>query len=232
MLQEQGISEIAGCLLDLGVSSPQIDQAARGFSFRFDGPLDMRMDTTQGESVSQWLSHVSEKELTVVIKTYGEERFAARIARAIITRQTNTAKLGPLDSTSELARLIADCVKTREGGQHPATRTFQALRIHINQELSELTEGLAAAWSALQVGGRLVVISFHSLEDRIVKRFMQEKAVPPTPDRRLPLRQNDLPKPELILRGKQRPSQEEIQLNPRARSAMMRVAEKCKASCL
>jgi len=228
-LAERGIGQVAGVLLDLGVSSPQIDDPARGFSFRFEGPLDMRMDTTRGESAAQWLAHASQEELTEVIRDYGEERFAFQIAKAIVARRAESERLGPLASTSELAALVANVVKTREKGQNPATRTFQAIRIHVNQELAELQVILQAAAEVLEQGGRLVVISFHSLEDRIVKRFMQAQAQGPQIDRRLPIRAADLPVPAMKLLGRVKASDAEVAANPRSRSAVMRIAEKVAA---
>lgn len=225
-LAARGIAQVSGILMDLGVSSPQIDDPARGFSFRFDGPLDMRMDTTRGEPVSAWLERATLEALTEVIRDYGEERFAFQIAKAIIARRTDAPSLGPLDSTAQLAQIVANAVKTREKGQNPATRTFQALRIHINQELADLQVVLPLALSLLEPGGRLVVISFHSLEDRIVKQFMRKHATPPAPERRLPIRAKDLPAPELLLKGRFKASAEEVAANARARSAVMRVAEK------
>jgi 16S rRNA (cytosine1402-N4)-methyltransferase len=228
-LGQRGIVSIAGLLLDLGVSSPQIDDPKRGFSFRFDGPLDMRMDTTCGETVAQWLAHATQQELTEVIRDYGEERFAVQIAQALVARRAQSQHLGPLSGTHELATIVANTVKTREKGQNPATRTFQALRIHINQELAQLQIALDAGMHLLEPGGRLVVISFHSLEDRIVKRFMTAHARPAQVERRLPLRAADLPAPRLKLLGRVRASNTEIASNPRARSAIMRVAEKVAA---
>jgi 16S rRNA (cytosine1402-N4)-methyltransferase len=228
-LQSRGIEKVAGILLDLGVSSPQIDDPARGFSFRFDGPLDMRMDTTRGESAAQWLEHATQQELTEVIRDYGEERFAVQIAKALVARRAESERLGPLVSTGELAALVANVVRTREKGQNPATRTFQALRIHVNQELAELQVTLEAAAHMLEQGGRLVVISFHSLEDRIVKRFMQAQAKGPQLDRRLPIRAADLPVPPMKLLGRVKASDAEVAANPRARSAVMRIAEKVAA---
>jgi 16S rRNA (cytosine1402-N4)-methyltransferase len=225
-LAERGVAKVSGILLDLGVSSPQIDDPARGFSFRFEGPLDMRMDTTRGESAAQWLARATQQELTEVIRDYGEERFAVQIAKAIIARRSESERLGPLASTSELAALVANVVKTREKGQNPATRTFQALRIHVNQELAELQVTLEAAAELLEQGGRLVVISFHSLEDRIVKRFMQAQAKGPELDRRLPIRAADLPVPPMKLLGRVKASDAEVAANPRSRSAVMRIAEK------
>ena len=208
----------AGVLLDLGVSSPQIDDPTRGFSFRFDGPLDMRMDTTRGQSVAQWLATAETREIAEVIRDYGEERFAGPIAKAIVARRQER---GPISTTGELAQLVADAVKTREPGQNPATRTFQALRIFINAELEELQEALAASLDVLQPGGRLVVISFHSLEDRIVKQFIAQHSRE-VYDRRAPFAQ---PKPmKLRALDRIKPSAAEVAANPRARSAIMRVA--------
>jgi 16S rRNA (cytosine1402-N4)-methyltransferase len=225
-LTEHGVGQVAGVLLDLGVSSPQVDDPTRGFSFRFDGPLDMRMDTTQGETAAEWLARASTQELTEVIRDYGEERFAFQIAKAIVARRAESERLGPLVGTGELAKIVADVVKTREKGQNPATRTFQALRIFLNQELTELQVVLEAALGLLEVGGRLVVISFHSLEDRIVKRFMRTHSNAPVLNRRLPLRASDLPLPPLKSLGRVFARAAELEINPRARSAVMRVAER------
>jgi 16S rRNA (cytosine1402-N4)-methyltransferase len=226
VLAARGIERVSGVLLDLGVSSPQIDDPSRGFSFRFDGPLDMRMDTTRGESAADWLAHATQQELTRVIRDYGEERFAVQIAKALIARRAECERLGPLVTTGELAQIVARAVKTREKGQDPATRTFQAIRIHVNQELAELQVVLETAFAALEQGGRLVVISFHSLEDRIVKRFMQSRASAPALDRRLPIRAADLPAPALRIVRRVFASDDEVVANPRARSAVMRVAER------
>ncbi|PRE75046.1 16S rRNA (cytosine(1402)-N(4))-methyltransferase RsmH [Burkholderia multivorans] len=225
-LAARGIEKVSGVLLDLGVSSPQVDDPARGFSFRADGPLDMRMDPTRGESAAEWLARASLQELTEVIRDYGEERFAFQIAKALVARRAESDRLGPLDSTGELAQIVGHVVKTREKGKDPATRTFQAIRIHVNQELADLQVVLEAALSLLEQGGRLVVISFHSLEDRIVKRFMQAHASAPAVDRRLPIRAVDLPSPPLKIIGRQFPSEAEVAANPRARSAVMRIAER------
>jgi len=225
-MAERKVGALSGILLDLGVSSPQIDDPERGFSFRFDGPLDMRMDSTRGESAAEWLARASLDELTKVIRDYGEERFAFQIAKAIIARRAESEQLGPLTRTGELAALVANTVKTREKGQNPATRTFQALRIHVNQELAELPVTLEAALALLEYGGRLVVISFHSLEDRIVKQFMQKHATAPVLDRRLPIRAADMPEPPMRKLGRFRASEGEVRANPRARSAVMRIAEK------
>ena len=219
-LAELPAASVAGVLMDLGVSSPQIDAPGRGFSFRFDGPLDMRMDTTRGESVAQWLASAEVGQIAEVIREYGEERFAGPIAKAIVARRQER---GPVASTAELADLVAGAVKTREPGQNPATRTFQALRIFINAELEELRQALEASLALLQPGGRLVVISFHSLEDRIVKQFIAQHSKE-VYDRRAPFA---APQP-MRLRALDRikPGAAEVVANPRARSAVMRVAER------
>ncbi|MBT8551832.1 16S rRNA (cytosine(1402)-N(4))-methyltransferase RsmH [Polynucleobacter paneuropaeus] len=213
---------IDGILLDLGISSPQVDEAHRGFSFRRDGPLDMRMNTDQGITAAEWLEQAPQEEITKVIKAYGEERFASQIAKAIVAKREEG--LSP-KTTLQLANLVASVVRTREPGQDPATRTFQALRIFINRELEDLEQGLKAALSLLKPSGRLAVISFHSLEDRIVKQFLQAHAKVEVP-RGLPVREKDLPQSALEIIGRVRPSKEELEENPRARSAIMRVAEK------
>jgi 16S rRNA (cytosine1402-N4)-methyltransferase len=223
VLAGRGIAQVDGVLLDLGISSPQVDDAARGFSFRADGPLDMRMDTTRGMSAAEWLAVETEQNIEKVIRDYGEERFAFQIAKAIVAGRADR----PISSTRQLAEIVARAVKTREKGKDPATRTFQAIRIYINQELAELEVGLTGAFRRLAPAGRMVVISFHSLEDRIVKRFMASKANVPQPDRRLPIRAKDLPQPEMKLLSKLKPSAAEVAANPRARSAVMRVAERC-----
>ena len=213
---------VDGILLDLGISSPQVDEAHRGFSFRREGPLDMRMNTNQGLTAAEWLEQVSQEEITHVIKTYGEERFAFQIAKAIVAKREQG--LSP-KTTTQLANLVAKVVRTREAGQDPATRTFQGIRIYINQELADLEKGLEAALKLLKSGGRLVVISFHSLEDRIVKRFMQAHARTSVP-RELPIREQDLPLGDLKIISRIKPSIDEVADNARARSAVMRVAEK------
>jgi 16S rRNA (cytosine1402-N4)-methyltransferase len=223
VLADCGVAQVHGILLDLGMSSPQLDDGARGFSFRFDAPLDMRMDTSSGATAAEWLADADEREIREVIRNYGEERFAKQIAAAIVAARAGH----PVTTTRELAGLVAKVVRTREPGQDPATRTFQALRIYINQELEELINVLPQCVAALAPEGRLVVISFHSLEDRIVKRFMREQSQPPQMPARLPLRAADLPHPMLSLVGKlQRPAHDEVAGNPRARSAVMRVAER------
>ena len=223
-LRDWPAASLSGVLLDIGVSSPQIDQAERGFSFRHDGPLDMRMDPTRGRSVHQWLVTASQEEIAGVIRDHGEERFAVQIAKAIVARREER---GAPASTAELAQLVAGTVKTREPGQDPATRTFQAFRIHINAELEELQQALEASIHALQPGGRLVVISFHSLEDRIVKQFIARHSREVF-DRRQPF----APAPALHLKalGRVRPSAAEVSANPRSRSAIMRVAERTRVT--
>ena len=215
-----GIRQVSGVLLDLGVSSPQIDAPERGFSFRFDGPLDMRMDTTRGESAAEFLARADERQIAEVIRDYGEERFALQVAKAVVARRESGR---PVRTTVELAELVAGAVKTREAGQNPATRTFQALRIFVNAELEELEQALSAALELLAPGGRLVVISFHSLEDRLVKTFIAHESRSEF-DRRAPFA---AAKPQrLRALGRVRPSAAEAARNPRARSAVMRVAER------
>ena len=211
---------VRGILMDLGVSSPQIDSPMRGFSFRFDGPLDMRMDTTRGQSVAEWLADADVEQMTEVIRDYGEERFAGPIAKAIVAWRQER---GAISSTAELARIVAGAVKTREQGQNPATRTFQAFRIFINAELEELQQALDASLRVLAPGGRLVVISFHSLEDRIVKQFIAKHSKE-VYDRRMPLAAPQVM--ALEAHGRVRPSAAEVQSNPRARSAIMRIAQR------
>jgi len=222
----QGWTSVDGILLDLGVSSPQIDSAERGFSFRLDGPLDMRMDTSSGQSAQQWLAQAPEDEIKEVIKTYGEERFAGPIARAIVAARSR----GAVRTTGQLAKIVGQAVRTREPGQDPATRTFQAIRIFVNQELEELSLALEQALTLLAPNGRLVTITFHSLEDRLVKRFLRSHSQPPPVPRGLAVREADRPRPLLRLVGKaQAPSAQEVSANPRSRSAMLRVAERLAA---
>lgn len=223
VLKSEGVEGVEGVLLDLGVSSPQLDEAERGFSFRLDAPLDMRMDTSRGQTAAEWLAQASQQQLAEVIKNYGEERFANAVAKAIVAARAG----GAIATTRQLAEIVASAVRTREQGQHPATRSFQAIRIHVNQELEELSLALPQAAEALKPGGRLAVISFHSLEDRIVKRFLRDESRPPQLPARLPVRAADLPPPRLRLIGKPvNPSAAEIAANPRARSAVLRVAER------
>ncbi len=222
-LAARGIDRVAGILLDLGVSSPQLETAARGFSFAKDGPLDMRMDTTRGETAAEWLARADENDIREVIGTYGEERFARQIAGAIVAARGRE----PLRTTRQLAEIVGRAVRTREPGQHPATRTFQALRIHVNQELEELEVTLPQCVELLEPGGRLAVVSFHSLEDRIVKRFIRDRSSADRLPRGVPVRAADLPRPELKGIGRAiRPSKAEVRANPRARSATLRVAER------
>ena len=223
LLDQMRAGGIDGVLFDLGVSSPQLDDPRRGFSFRSDAPLDMRMDPSQGGSARDWLERADEAEIREVLSSYGEERFAKQIAKAIVAARRG----GALRRTGELAAVVAAAVRTREPGQDPATRTFQAIRIHVNQELEELSLTLPQALAALRPLGRLVVISFHSLEDRIVKRFLRDASQPGAAPPRLPLRAAELPPPALKRVGRViRPGPEEGARNPRARSALMRIAEK------
>ncbi len=222
-LGELPAASVAGVLMDLGISSPQIDNPARGFSFRYDAPLDMRMDTTRGQSVAQWLATADVQQIAEVIRDYGEERFAVQVAKAIVARRQER---GAISTTAELAQLVAGTVKTREQGQDPATRTFQAFRIFINAELEELQQALEASLHVLQPGGRLVVISFHSLEDRIVKQFIAKHSRDEY-DRRAPFAAPKVMKLKALERVK--PTAEEVKANPRSRSAIMRVAERTAA---
>ena len=214
---------VDGVLFDLGISSPQIDDGSRGFSFRFDAPLDMRMDTTSGMSAAEWIATASEQDLHEVIKNYGEERFSRQIARAIVARR----ETDPIDTTRKLAQVVAENVRTRERGQDPATRTFQAVRIFINRELEEITSVLPQAAGRLKTGGRLAVIAFHSLEDRIVKQFVKKNSQHAPLPRWAAVKEADLPQPPLKAVGKAvKPSEAEISANPRSRSAVLRVAER------
>ena len=222
-LDKLGIEEIDGALFDLGISSPQVDDGARGFSFRFDAPLDMRMDPTRGMSAAEWIATASEQDLHEVIKNYGEERFSRQIARAIVAQRTES----PIDTTRKLAQLVAQNVRTRERGQDPATRTFQAVRIFINRELEEVEAVLPQVMGRLKQGGRLAVIAFHSLEDRIVKQFVKKYSQHPPLPRWAAVKEADLPLPPLKAVGKAiKPGIEETASNPRARSAVLRVAER------
>ncbi len=224
VLQQAGVEKVDGVLADLGVSSPQLDDGARGFSFRFDAPLDMRMDQSRGETVADWLASAEEKQIGEVIWRYGEERFAKAIARKIVAARG----AGRLRTTGELAKLVGETVRTREPGFNPATRTFQALRIFINQELEEIEKMLPQAVESLTAGGRLVVISFHSLEDRIVKRFMQNAARRDSLPANFPIRANEIDESTLKLLSRAvKAGDSEVAANPRARSAVMRVAERC-----
>ena len=222
-LKELGIEVVDGALFDLGVSSPQIDDAERGFSFRYDAPLDMRMDTTRGQTAAQWLAEAGEEEIREVIRDYGEERFNSQIARAIVQQRQER----PILTTGQLAQLAAQAVRTRERGQDPATRTFQAIRIFINRELEEISAVLPQAAGYLKTGGRLAVIAFHSLEDRIVKQFIRRHSRPAPLPKWVMVRESERPEPPLREIGKaQRASAAETAANPRARSAVLRVAER------
>lgn len=220
LLASLGVARIDGLLLDLGVSSPQIDDPARGFSFRFDGPLDMRMDPTRGESAADFLARADERHIAEVIRDYGEERFAVPVAKALVARREGG---NPVRTTRELSEVVARAVKTREPGQDPATRTFQGLRIFVNAELEELEQGLSSAVELLAPKGRLVVIAFHSLEDRIVKTFVARESRSEV-DRRAPFAPEKAHRLRSI--GRVKPSEAEVRANPRARSAVMRVAER------
>jgi 16S rRNA (cytosine1402-N4)-methyltransferase len=216
------ITNVNGILLDLGISSPQIDEADRGFSFRFDAPLDMRMDQTRGITVAELLATISEQKLGEVIKDYGEERFAKQVARAIIKERNDGCAI---TTTGQLAKVVANAIPKVEPGQNPATRTFQALRIFVNQELEELSIALPKCLQLLAENGRLVVISFHSLEDRIVKRFIKSEESRDNFPSNFPVKAKDLPQPRLVALGKAiKPEVAEIKQNPRCRSAVMRVA--------
>ncbi len=222
-LSRLNIFRVDGVLLDLGISSPQIDDGMRGFSFRFDAPLDMRMDPTRGQSAAEWLAAADEREICEVITNYGEERFSRQIARLIVQKRAES----PIDTTGKLAQIAAQAVRTRERGQDPATRTFQAVRIFINRELEEIEAVLPQVAEYLNEGGRLAVISFHSLEDRIVKQFIRRYSSLPVLPKWAAVRESDLPEPPLKAIGKAvKPSEQEIKNNPRARSALLRVAQR------
>lgn len=223
VLNVLGVNEVDGVLLDLGVSSPQLDEMQRGFSFRFDAPLDMRMNNSSGETAANWLANVDESLLKEVIRNYGEERFASQIASAIIAARQKA----PIVTTRQLSEIIAQTVRTREPGKNPATRTFQAIRIYLNQELEEIARVLPQCVDCLKPGGRIVIISFHSLEDRMVKHFLRDMAQGDQLPRNLPIRAAEIRKGNLRLIGKAiRATSQEILTNPRARSAVMRVAER------
>ena len=220
---DAGVPGVDGVLFDIGVSSPQIDEGERGFSFRHDAPLDMRMDTTRGETAAEWLARAETREITEVIRSYGEERFAFQIAKKVVAARLEQ----PVVTTGQFSAIVRSAVRTREPGQDAATRSFQALRIHINQELDQLALALPQAVELLRPGGRLVVISFHSLEDRIVKTFLRAQSTADSLPKDLPLRADQLPKPKLRLVGRAvKASAAEVGANPRARSAVMRVAER------
>jgi 16S rRNA (cytosine1402-N4)-methyltransferase len=223
-LAEMGVLKVDGILLDLGISSPQIDEASRGFSFRYDAPLDMRMDQSSGQTAAEFLAHTTEQQLAEVIKNYGEERFAKSIARAIITERNDGRAI---TTTGHLAQVVAGAVTRFEPGQNPATRTFQALRIFVNQELEELSLTMPQCLALLAPHGRLAVISFHSLEDRMVKQFIRDQENRDDLPANFPVRAADLPQPKLKSVGKAiKPGAREVKLNPRSRSAVLRVAER------
>ena len=224
-LDSIAIARVHGVLMDLGVSSPQLDQAERGFSFQADGPLDMRMDPTSGQSAADWIARADTDEIADVLWVLGEERFSRRIARAI----AEARKVEPIVTTAQLSKIVSDAQPKKDQNKHPATRTFQAIRLHINEELSEVEQGLEAAMKRLEVGGRLAVISFHSLEDRLVKRALRDASRFPQGDPRMPL-PDSVTKPRLRLMGKAiKASTDELRTNPRARSAVLRVAERMEA---
>lgn len=216
------VTHVDGVLMDLGVSSPQLDQAERGFSFMRDGDLDMRMDTTQGVSAAQWLATVDERDLVQVLFELGEEKFARRIARAIVTVREEE----PILRTLQLAAIVAEATPKKDKHKHPATRTFQAIRLYINQELVEVSQALPQALELLNEGGRLAVISFHSLEDRIVKRFIRQHATPNLPPRNIPVTDADYLTPLKAIGKAIKPTKQEVQDNPRSRSSVLRIAER------
>lgn len=220
--QYTGLTQVDGVLMDLGVSSPQLDQAERGFSFMRDGELDMRMDTTQGESAAEWLARVEERDLMMALFDLGEEKFARRIARAIVEARADVE----INSTLQLAQIISDATPKKDKNKHPATRSFQAIRLHVNQELSQVSEALPQAVKLLSEGGRLAVISFHSLEDRIVKRFMRELSTPNLPPKNIPVSEDAYKTPLTLLSRAIKPSKQEVSDNPRSRSSVLRIAER------
>ena len=224
-LDSIAIARVHGVLMDLGVSSPQLDQAERGFSFQADGPLDMRMDPTSGQSAADWIARADTDEIADVLWVLGEERFSRKIARAI----AEARKVEPIVTTAQLSKIVSDAQPKKDQNKHPATRTFQAIRLHINEELSEVEQGLEAAVKRLEVGGRLAVISFHSLEDRLVKRALRDASRLPQGDPRMPL-PDSVTKPRMRLMGKAiKAGTGELGMNPRARSAVLRVAERTEA---
>lgn len=225
-LDTLAISRVHGVLMDLGVSSPQLDEAERGFSFQADGPLDMRMDPTSGESAADWIARAEAEEIAHVLWVFGEERFSRRIARAIVEARD----IEPIVTTAQLSKIVSDAQPKKDQNKHPATRAFQAIRLFINGELSEVEQGLEAAVNRLEVGGRLAVISFHSLEDRLVKRALRDASRPPQGDPRMPL-PDTIDKPRLKLVGKAiKAGPDELSVNPRARSAVLRIAERTEAA--
>lgn len=225
-LDSLAVSRVHGILMDLGVSSPQLDEAERGFSFQADGPLDMRMDPTAGESAADWIARADADEIAHVLWVFGEERFSRRIARAIVEAR----QLTPIVTTTQLSQIVTSAQPKKDQNKHPATRSFQGIRLYINGELTEVEQGLEAAMNRLEVGGRLAVISFHSLEDRLVKRALRDASRPPKGDPRMPL-PDSVAQPKLKLVGKAiKASLDELRLNPRARSAVLRIAERTEAA--
>jgi 16S rRNA (cytosine1402-N4)-methyltransferase len=225
-LDSLAVSRVHGILMDLGVSSPQLDEAERGFSFQADGPLDMRMDPTAGESAADWIARADADEIAHVLWVFGEERFSRRIARAIVEAR----QLTPIVTTTQLSQIVTSAQPKKDQNKHPATRSFQGIRLYINGELTEVEQGLEAAMNRLEVGGRLAVISFHSLEDRLVKRAFRDASRPPKGDPRMPL-PDSVAQPKLKLVGKAiKASPDELRLNPRARSAVLRIAERTEAA--
>jgi 16S rRNA (cytosine1402-N4)-methyltransferase len=225
-LDSLAVSRVHGILMDLGVSSPQLDEAERGFSFQADGPLDMRMDPTSGESAADWIARADSDEIAHVLWVFGEERFSRRIARAIVEAR----ELTPIVTTTQLSQIVTRAQPKKDQNKHPATRSFQGIRLYINGELTEVEQGLEAAMNRLEVGGRLAVISFHSLEDRLVKRALRDASRPPKGDPRMPL-PDSVAQPKLKLVGKAiKASPDELRLNPRARSAVLRIAERTEAA--
>jgi len=215
--------KVSGVLFDFGVSSPQLDDDKRGFSFKYDSPLDMRMNPGEGESIASWLNKANEKEIADIIYKYGEERASRRIAKAIVAFREKT----PIDSTKQLADIVCKTIPNKKSQIHPATKTFQAFRIYINHELDEIKEVLPQATDVLCVGGRLAIISFHSLEDRIVKRFLRDQSKPIEQPLEIPLQKENLGIKLKLIGKKVRPSEKEVSNNPRSRSALLRVAERC-----
>ncbi len=220
--RELGVRHVDGILMDLGVSSPQLDQPERGFSFMRDGDLDMRMDTSRGQSAAQWLAVVDERELVQVLFDLGEEKFARRIARAIVLTRDES----PITSTLQLAAIVCEATPKKDKHKHPATRTFQAIRLYINQELVEVSHALPQALELLNEGGRLAVISFHSLEDRIVKRFIRQHSTPNLPPRNIPVTEENYLTPMKAIGKAIKPSKQEVHENPRSRSSVLRIAER------
>ena len=225
-LDSLAVSRVDGILMDLGVSSPQLDEPERGFSFQADGPLDMRMDPTAGESAADWIARADADEIAHVLWVFGEERFSRRIAKAIVEER----ELAPIATTTQLSQIVTNAQPRKDQNKHPATRSFQGIRLYINGELAEVEQGLEAAMNRLEAGGRLAVISFHSLEDRLVKRALRDASRPPKGDPRMPV-PDSIAQPKLKLVGKAiKAGPEELRLNPRARSAVLRVAERTEAA--